>query len=307
MISEMPPQRNAKPGFASSSIIERAAQHLDWTVAFGMRHNALRGVEETTSQRPRPDPPRIARALRLRSSRAGKRRLLLTSRLCLASVVVAAAAAGTGIFLLAHSAGEKAAAKNALATEAPAKASEATSLIRGLAMMPPAASTAQTATLAGQAPTPAASEWETKLIFGPPFSPPVWPKSVVAATPPNKVEATSTVASPGLRNQPTVPSLSAAEIAGLLARGDWLFATGNVASARLFYERAADAGETRAAVRGGDFRSRLSGRLPSARFARRSGYGRALVSSCPRPRCPRGRQSTEKARSKGREKLTRRA
>jgi hypothetical protein len=238
MIPEMPSQRNAKPGFAPSSIIERAAQHLDWTVAFGMRHNTLRGVEETTSQQPRPDPPRIARASRLRSSRAGGRRLLLTSRLCLASVVVAAAAAGTGIFLLAHSAGEKAAAKNALATEAPAKASEATSLIRGLAMMPPAASTAQ--------------EWEVKLIFGPPFSPPVWPKSVVTATPANTVEATSTVASPGPRNQPTVPTLSAAEIAGLLARGDWLFATGDVASARLLYERAADAGEARAAVRLGE-------------------------------------------------------
>src|SRR6202048_2004945 len=58
----------------------------------------------------------------------------------------------------------------------------------------------------GQAPTPAASEWEAKLIFGPPFSPPVWPKSVVTATPANTVEASSTVASPGPRNQPTVPT-----------------------------------------------------------------------------------------------------
>ena len=175
---------------------------------------------------------------------------MLTSRLYLASAVVAAAA-GTGIFLLTHSAGEKAAAKNTPATEAPAKASEATSLIRGLAM-PPAASTTQTVALAGQAPTPAASEGEANLIFGPPFSPPVWPKSVVTATPANTVEATSTVASPGPRNQPTVPTLSAAEIAGLLARGDWLFATGDVASARLLYERAADAGEARAAVRLGE-------------------------------------------------------
>src|SRR5258708_1591130 len=208
MIPEMPPQRNANSGFAPSSIIERAAQHLDWTVAFGMRHNTLRGVEETTSQQPRPDPPRIARASRLRSSRAGGRRLLLASRLCLVSVVVAAAAAATGIFLLAHSAGEKAAAKNALASEAPAKASEATSLIRGLAMMPPAASTAQTATLAGQAPTPAASEGEAKLIFGPPFSPPVWPESVVTATPATTVGATSTVESTVPRNTPTVHTLS---------------------------------------------------------------------------------------------------
>ena len=249
MIPEMPPQRNAKPGFAPSSIIERAAQHLDWTIAFGMRHNTQRALEETTNQQPRPDPPRSnARASRLISSRAGGRRLLLTSRLCLASVVVAAAAAGTGIFLLTHYAGEKAIAKSALVTEAPARASEATSLIRGLAMIPPATSTAQTATLAGQAPTPAASEWEAKLIFGPPFSPPVWLKSVVTATP----ATTSTVASPGPRNQPTVPTLSPAEIAGLLARGDWRFATGDVASARLLYERAADAGEAQAAVRLGE-------------------------------------------------------
>src|SRR5260370_9806502 len=136
MIPEMPSQRSAKPGFAPSSIIERAAQHLDWTIAFGIRHNSLRGFEETTIQQPRADPPRIARASRLRSSRAGRLRLLLTSRFCLASVVVAAAT-GTGIFLLMHSAGEKATAKSALATEAPAKASEAPSLIRGLAMMPP--------------------------------------------------------------------------------------------------------------------------------------------------------------------------
>src|SRR5260370_10483092 len=120
MIPEMPPQGNARPGFALSSIIERAAQHLDWTVAFGMRHNTLRGLEETTSQQPRPDPPRIARASRLRSSRAGGHRLLLTSRLCFASVVVAAAAAGTGIFFLSHSSGAQAAAENALATNAAA-------------------------------------------------------------------------------------------------------------------------------------------------------------------------------------------
>jgi TPR repeat protein len=49
-----------------------------------------------------------------------------------------------------------------------------------------------------------------------------------------------------------VPAFSVPEIAGLLARGDWLFATGDIASARLLYERAADAGEARAAVRLGE-------------------------------------------------------
>ena len=234
MIPEMPPQRSAKPGFAPSSIIERAAQHLDWTIAFGVRHNSLRGPEGTTNQQPRPDPPGITRASRLRSS-AGRCRLRSTF-LCLASVLVAAAA-GTGIFLLTHATREKAAAKNALATEAPAKASEATSLIRGLAMMPPAASTAQTVTLVGQAPTPAPSEWEAKLTFGSPFSPSGWSKSEVAATPAKTPESTSTVASPAPRNQQTVPTFSAEGIAGLLARGDWLLATGDIASARLLYER----------------------------------------------------------------------
>jgi hypothetical protein len=158
MIPEMPPQRSTKPEFAPSSIIERAAQHLDWTIAFGMRHSSLRGLQETTNQQPRPDPPGITRASRLRSSRAGRCRLLLTSRLCLASVVVVAAATGTGILLFTHAVDEKVTAKRAVATEAPTKASDATSLIRGLAMMPPAAIAAQTATLAGQAPAPAASE-----------------------------------------------------------------------------------------------------------------------------------------------------
>ena len=252
MIPEMPPQRRAKPGFAPSSIIERAAQHLDWTIAFGVRHNSLRGLEETTNQQPRPDPPGITRASQLRSSRAGMCRLLLTSRLCLASVVVVAAATGTGIFLFTHAVDENVTAKRAVATEAPIKASEATSLMRGLAMMPPAASTAQTVTLAGQAQTPAPSEWEAKLTFGSPLSPPGRPKSEVGTTPGKALEATSTVASPAPRNQPTVPTFSAAEIARLLARGDWLLATGDITAARLLYERAADAGEARAAVRLGE-------------------------------------------------------
>jgi hypothetical protein len=47
------------------------------------------------------------------------------------------------------------------------------------------------------------------------------------------------------------PELSPEEIAELLARGDILFQRGDVVSARLFYERAADAGDGRAALRAG--------------------------------------------------------
>jgi len=48
------------------------------------------------------------------------------------------------------------------------------------------------------------------------------------------------------------PRLSAPEIAELLTRGDVLFGTGDLAAARTFYERAADAGDAQAAVRLGE-------------------------------------------------------
>ena len=47
------------------------------------------------------------------------------------------------------------------------------------------------------------------------------------------------------------PSLSAGQIAELLTRGDTFLHAGDVASARLFYERAADAGDREAAMRMG--------------------------------------------------------
>ena len=242
-IPDVRTQHSANPGFGPASMIERAAQRLDWTIVFGMRHDTPRGLEQTTNPQ--------SRASRPESSRAGGPRRLLISRLCLASVVVAAGG-GTGILLLTHSADEKTTTKSAHATAPPATAEEATSLMRGLAMMPPAASTTQSVTLTGGAPTPAAPEGEPKLILGSPLLPPGWLQPKVAKTPASTLEATSTFASLAPSNQPTAPAVSRAEIAGLLARGDWMFAQGNIASARLLYERAADAGEARAAVRLGE-------------------------------------------------------
>ena len=66
------------------------------------------------------------------------------------------------------------------------------------------------------------------------------------------VETTSTVVAPGLPKPPTKPAFSGAKITTLLARGDWLFATGDIDSARLLYERAAEAGEAQGAVRLGE-------------------------------------------------------
>ena len=51
---------------------------------------------------------------------------------------------------------------------------------------------------------------------------------------------------------PSEPRLTAVETAALLSRGDSLFSVGDVASARLYYERAADAGNGDAALRLGE-------------------------------------------------------
>jgi hypothetical protein len=211
-----------------------------------MRQSTPRGLEGTTNQRPKSSPPCVARAPRLTFGQAALPRLPLISRLFLATVLVATAG-GTGIFFLMRSAGEKATPERSPAQEARAKASEPTFSIGGLAMTPPAAA-AQSNTLAVPAPTPAALEWEAKpgLEIPPSVIPPMLgPKEAV---PP----AATITTSPAPRKLPSETAFSAAEIAALLARGDWLFATGDVASARLLYRRAADAGVARAAVRLGE-------------------------------------------------------
>ena len=136
-------------------------------------------------------------------------------------------------------------------------------------MTPQAAGAAQSATPAGAAPTAAptlsASELgaEQEARITPSAPPSGGPVPTAAQTPRNKpqvamtpatptVETTSTVAPFALPKPPTKPALSGAEITTLLARGDWLFATGDVDSARLLYERAAEAGEAQGAVRLGE-------------------------------------------------------
>jgi len=71
-------------------------------------------------------------------------------------------------------------------------------------------------------------------------------KVTLAAPPPKAISATG---SPPAQKPSTESGFSAAATAALLRRGDELFGTGDVASARLFYERAANAGEARAAMR----------------------------------------------------------
>ena len=87
------PRRSAELAVAPADIIERAAQRLDWTIAFGMRHNTPR-VEGTTNEL-----PRVRWTSRLRFSRVGLTPLPAISCLCFMSVL-AAVAAGASIFML---------------------------------------------------------------------------------------------------------------------------------------------------------------------------------------------------------------
>ena len=64
-------------------------------------------------------------------------------------------------------------------------------------------------------------------------------------------EAAPAIAGSGA-NPPRPPVLSARELSDLLSHGDILFGTGNVAGARLFFERGAGAGDTTAALRLGE-------------------------------------------------------
>ena len=82
-------------------------------------------------------------------------------------------------------------------------------------------------------------------------------------------------------NIPTGPDLSNIQRQALLSRGDAFFSAGDVTSARLFYQRGADAGDGTAALRQGEtfdaaFLERAHlGRVPSDLEKAASWYRRA--------------------------------
>jgi hypothetical protein len=82
------------------------------------------------------------------------------------------------------------------------------------------------------------------------------------------------------------PRLSAGQITELLDRGDSFLHAGDVASARLFYERAADAGDWQAAIRMGatfdpDFLGRAGVRTVGEPTKAQSWYRHALDLGAP--------------------------
>jgi len=86
-----------------------------------------------------------------------------------------------------------------------------------------------------------------------PAKPPEEAAPIVAVAPGAFAAGTApAVAMPAPTGPPEKLRASTAEISALLARGDSLFGVGDIASARLFYERATDAGDAQAALRLGE-------------------------------------------------------
>jgi len=121
--------------------------------------------------------------------------------------------------------------------------------------------TSEPAALAtGNAPSPAPAAGAPYAAANPTDSAPA---SAAISIGPAPSATTAPAASPSANElsaeTPAAPTtgltetrLSAADTAALLARGDVLFSKGDVVAARLFYERAADAGEGQAALRLGE-------------------------------------------------------
>jgi len=240
---EPPQQDSALPEVSRQSIIDRAAKRLDWTIVSRTPHETPNGRDNVASEQPRSGPAGIVGPW-------------FGARLCLAFVLIAVPA-GIGIFLLTGPAVEKAVTDSTHAEEAPAEAPESASSSEGQAVSPPAAGVMQGAAPARPTAVSAPTTTTTPVVSSPgaiavvsaPAAPPGKPEPNAAmspAAPPP--ETTSTVAT-SPRPKPSVEQgISASEIAALLERGNALLRSGDVASARLFYERAADAGEAQGAV-----------------------------------------------------------
>jgi len=202
------------------------------------------------------------------SRRAPARRPSPLVRLCIAACVIVTAAGG-GAFLLSNSVTDPVAAAIILAKDvwavAPngvqskgklvqtATAGSDETAPRIVSAPIPAAGSATPAAMPGRAapstergaahvepalPSPAAAP-------GAPYVEPAPPGSATAAGAPHTKSVAPAASTNGSR-------LSAEEMAALLARGDKLLSGGDVASARLFYERAAGAGGGLAATRLGE-------------------------------------------------------
>ncbi len=93
-------------------------------------------------------------------------------------------------------------------------------------------------------PAPPQAEAPTLALIAPP--PPAVPESVPPPRPTESVPPAKPATAPAAD-----PVVAPADIAAMMTRGDQLLATGDIAAARLFYERAAEGGSAAAATAAG--------------------------------------------------------
>ena len=242
---------------------------------------AVAHVETADGQLP-PDPAEGAQpSTPVWSRSAPERRLSPLVRFCMAAGLLTTAS--SGVFLLSNSATGPVAAAIILAKEVWAVAPNSAhstgqamqnATTRSIEKVPPTGSAPIPAPLpatpaaedAVATPTAPAVQPDAARPSAEPAAPSAEHAVAAPAALPIQLDAATPSAAPGLATPATVADtkaddpprstsssgLSADEVAELLARGDTLLSIGDVASARLFYERAADAGGGVAAIRLGE-------------------------------------------------------
>ena len=242
---------------------------------------AVAHVETADGQLP-PDPGEGAQpSTPVWSRSAPERRLSPLVRFCMAAGLLTAAS--SGVFLLSNSATGPVAAAIILAKEVWAVAPNSAhstgqamqnATTRSIEKVPPTGSAPIPAPLpatpaaedAVATPTAPAVQPDAARPSAEPAAPSAEHAVAAPAALPIQFDAATPSAAPGLATPATLADtkaddpprstsssgLSADEVAELLARGDTLLSIGDVASARLFYERAADAGGGVAAIRLGE-------------------------------------------------------
>ena len=222
---------------------------------------------DVSKQQTSPSPIRTARASKSRCpGETSHRSPGLLLGLAATAIVVAA---GIALFLLTAPDADHIASPRAAA---PVKsASTRDTLMNGREAAPPAGVAAPPAVVGSSettstSATPPSAGPANKPGDAPPNGAPTHEASLAAPPAEAAPSSTSTAAAPAAQMPkapasvasslppapPARPLLSGAEIVALVARGDALFGKGDLAAARLLYERAADAGDGQAALRLGE-------------------------------------------------------
>ena len=222
---------------------------------------------DVSKQQTSPSPMRTARASKSgRRGETSRRSAGLLLGLAVTAIVVAA---GIGLFLLTapdadHIVSPRAAApvKSAAIRDTLMNGREAAPPA-GVAAPPAVVGSSETTSTSATPPSagPANKPGDTPPIgaptreaslAAPPAEAAPSSKSTAAAPATQMPEAPTSVAASVPPAPPAGPLLSGPEIVAFVARGDALFGKGDLAAARLLYERAADAGDGQAALRLGE-------------------------------------------------------